>query len=155
MKRIGLLFVGILCLFITGCASNEVKDVKSLNDYRNAAISNGFSIYDKTNDYRNANATYITGALVATLDDIEVEMVIYDSDTSAEKTMNEHLETFATMKSPSMTSKSQKGLNFEKHILISNGYYMVTSRIENTLVFSKVLLKDKEQVEKLLKELGY
>ena len=39
--------------------------------------------------------------------------------------------------------------------MISNGYFMVTSRIENTLIFSKTPLANKEKVEAILTDMNY
>ena len=40
-------------------------------------------------------------------------------------------------------------------ILISNGYYMISSRVENTLIFCKTNLDNKATVENVLGKLGY
>jgi len=155
MKKISLLTLGLLCLIITGCTSKEVREASTLDNFTTVTTNNGFIIYDKLDDYKNEKVDYITGALVATKDDIEIEMVTYDSENSAKKTMTEHVATFKTMRSPGMTGSAEKGKNFEKHTLISNGYYTVTSRIEDTLIFSKTPLNNKEQVEKIFNDLGY
>ena len=39
--------------------------------------------------------------------------------------------------------------------MVSNGYYVVSSRIDNTLVFCKTMLKNKEKVEAILDSMNY
>ena len=40
-------------------------------------------------------------------------------------------------------------------MIISNNKYMASTRIDNTLIFCKVMVEDKELVESLINELGY
>ncbi len=155
MKKISLCLLAIICLVLTGCGSKETREVKTLEDFKVAATNSGFTVTDRLSYYQSDNIDYITGSYLATLDDMEIEMVTYDSVESAKKTIQKHLKVFQTMKSPSMTGSKEKGANFEKHVVISNGYYLVTSRIDDTLIFSKTLLKNKESIEKILSDLGY
>ena len=48
-----------------------------------------------------------------------------------------------------------KGKNYYRYELVSNGYYMINTRVDNTLIFCKVMLNDKETVDEILDELGY
>ena len=50
---------------------------------------------------------------------------------------------------------NDEGKNYRKFWMISNGYYMVSSRIDNTLIFAKVLLENREKVDSVLEDMGY
>ena len=65
------------------------------------------------------------------------------------------LDSFNLLKSTGASEKKDKGDNYYKYFLISNNYYMVSSRVDNTLIFCKTLLTNKEEVDKVLDELGY
>ena len=153
MKKFNLLFLLFLCLIITGCTSNDSKDVGSLNDFESTCINNGFNVNDDMDEYKDVD--YVSEAKVATLDDTTIQMVVYDNSDNAEKVQDEQIDYFMTLKGSGSIINNDKGKNYYHFDMISNGYYMVTSRIDNTLVFTKTLLKNKERVDNIFKEFNY
>lgn len=153
MKKISLLIIFIFCLFISGCASNKSKDVGTLNDFESVCLNEGLSVSDNMTEYKDVN--YVTEAKVATGEDIRIQMVIYDSNENAENVLNEHISSFLTMKGSGSVIDKDKGKNYYHFDMISNGYYMVTSRIDNTLIFTKTPVKNKEVIDNIFKELDY
>ncbi len=152
MKKISLLVLGLFCLFLTGCGGDS-KEIKTLKEFETVGIDNGFTVTDNLLSYNNA--TYITGSYVANLDNAKVEMVIYDTEENAKKAQENQIKTFKNIKSSGATGESKKGKNYYSFSLISNGYYMVSSRIDNTLIFSKTLLENKDKVISILESLDY
>ena len=153
MKKISILFLLLVCLFITGCGNKEKKEVGSLSLFESTAINNGFTVNDNMNNYQSAS--YIIGSMVGNKDDMTIEMVIYDTTENAFNAQEAQIKTFNNYKSSGATTKKDKGENYYKYEYISNGYYMVTSRIDNTLIFSKVTLTNKETIENILNTLNY
>lgn len=154
MKKIGLFLAIICCLLVTGCgSSNEEKVVKTLNYFQAVCTSNGFVVTDNMNGYQDND--YITGSMKATSDNIEIEMVTYDSEDNATKAHDNHIKVFNNMKGSGATLSKDKGKNYYKYDMVSNGYYMVSIRVGNTLVFSKTQVANKEKVEKVLNEMNY
>ena len=153
MKKISLCLLFVLCLFMSGCGSKEEKVVKTLNDFQVACTNNGFTVNDNMTNYQNIS--YITGSMVGTLEDITIEMVTYDTEESAKKTQDKHIDTFKTMKSSGTIVNKEKGKNYYKYDMISNGYYMVSVRVDNTLVFSKTKIDGKDKIVSILNELNY
>ncbi len=152
MKKIGLLFLGLFCLVLTGCGG-ETKEVKSLSDFETAGANSGYTVSDNSNEY--SGVTYITGSRKAVIDELEVEMVAYDTEANAKKAQDNHIKAFKTVKSSGATGESKKGKNFYSFSLISNGFYMVSARVDNTLVFTKTDLGNKDKVITLLDSLDY
>ncbi len=153
MKKFFILFI---CLFLlVGCTkeSKESKEVRSISDFENASINAGFSVSDNMNKYVGVN--YITSAWVATLDDISLEMVVYTDTDNLKKVQDEQIESFKLIKNTATTEHKEKGSNYYKFWMISNGYYMVSSSVDNTLVFCKTPLGNKEKIEVVLDNLGY
>jgi len=101
------------------------------------------------------NVDYIVGSKIAKYDDIEIELVKYTDSDYAKKVQDSQIESFNLLKSTGASEKKNKGSNYYKYVLISNGYYMISSRIDNTLIFCKTSLGNKGAVEKLFNELGY
>lgn len=153
MKKISILFILLTCLFTTACGKKESKEIGSLSNFENISINNGFTVKDNMGAYQNIN--YIIGSMVATKDDITIEMVIYDTTDNAIKAQDNQIKTFSNFKSAGSTTKKDKGENYYKYVFISNGYYMISSRIDNTLIFSKVLLTNKETVENIFTNMNY
>lgn len=148
-----ILLLGIFMVFLlTGCGGG-VREVKSISDFETVSKNNGFTVVNNKDSY--GEVSYITDAVKATTSDIVIEMVVYDNKDDAEKVLEEHIKSFNLLKSTGATEKRQTGDNYHKYFLISNNYYMVSSRIDNTLIFSKTLITNKESVDKVLDELGY
>lgn len=151
-KRYFILLGLVICLILTGCGGGS-KEVKSTSDFDTVASNNGFTVNDNMSTYSGND--YITGAMIATTSDITIEMVIYDSMENANKVQEGQIDSFNLLKSTGASEKKDKGDNYYKYFLISNNYYMVSSRVDNTLIFCKTLLTNKEEVDKVLDELGY
>ena len=155
MKKIKYLFLCFICLLLVGCASKDSKEVGTLEAFKESCTNNGLEAKDKLEDYQQQNVDYITGSILSTLDDLTIEMVIYDSIDTASKIQKQHIASFINMKSSAATTNNSKGKNYYRFSMISNGYYMVSSRIDNTLIFSKTPLANKEKVEAILNDMNY
>ncbi len=151
MKKIKILLIGLTLLMVTGCME-KTKEVKSLTDFYNTATEKEFIVSDNMVNY---SADYIKEAMVATFDDISLEMIVYDSEDNATKVQEEQINAFMNRKSTSMVTKKYSGDNYYKYTMVTNGYYLVSSRVENTLIFTTTPLSNKEKVDSVLDELGY
>ena len=152
-KNLSISLLFVMCLFITGCGENKVKEVATVNDFSVAAENKSFVVSDNTTLYGNVD--YIISSTKAIYEDIEIEMVEYSDSESAEKAQENHIESFNLLRSTGAHEVKDKGSNYYHYSLVSNGRYMVSSRIDNTLIFCKVMLEDKETVEEILDELDY
>ena len=152
MKKYHLLILIIFCLIITGCTSKETHDVKTLNDFEQTCTNNGYIVDDNMLNYVDRE---ITGAKIAKLDNEHIEMVIYDNETSAKKVQDKHIDEFMKIRNTLVTVDEKKGKNFHYFKMVSNGYYWVSTRIDNTLIFTKVPVDYKEKIDTILNALGY
>ena len=155
MKRIYLIFLCFICLLLVGCTSSKTKEVGTLDTFQTVCVSNGLDCIDKLSDYQAQEVNYITGAIKGTLDDLTIEMVVYDNEENAKKAQSQHIASFMGMKGTAVTAHNEKGKNYKSFNMISNNYYMVSNRIENTLIFSKTPLTNKDKIDKILTEMGY
>ena len=151
MKKLGIVMIMML-IFVTGCG-NKTLEATDITKFESISKNQNFTVTDNLTTYNDAE--YITGAMMAVYNDITVEMITYDTAENASKVQDKHIESFNLLKSSGASEKKDKGENYYKYILISNGYYMISSRIDNTLIFCKTALENKGTVEKLFKELGY
>ena len=153
MKKLKFYLLLIICLFITGCGAPKFKEVTTLEKFEEVSKNNSLLIVDNSDTYINVD--YIVNSRKAVAGDTEIEMVVYTDSASADKALEYHISSFETLKSTAATEKESKGENYHSYFLISNNRYMISTRVDNTLIFSKALLEDKELVEKVISELGY
>ena len=155
MKKVKFLVLGLFCLLLlVGCGgSKSKKNIVTAAKFEEVVSKKEFIFLDNMGSY--ADVDYITEAKKAILNDIVIEMIVYKDVASAEKVQKEQIENFKTIKSTAATENKENGKNYYKFWMVSNGYYMVSSRLENTLVFCKTQLNNKETVEGILKTLKY
>ena len=153
MKKNYLIILVIVLFILCGC-SNKSKEVKGIDEFNEISVNNDFKVVDNMNSYENIN--YIDYATLAVIDDdSNLEMVIYESVDYAKEVQESQIENFASRKSTGATEKKDKGKNYYKYSLISNNRYMVSSRVENTLIFCNTSLSNKSSVDAILEELEY
>ena len=151
MKRVKYLVVIFMCLLLVGCGGK--KEVGTVDSFEKASTDNKFIFLDNLGSYPDVD--YIKEAKKAILDSTVVEMIVYKDEKNAKKVQEEQIENFKTIKNTATTEHKDDGRNYYKFWMVSNGYYMVSSRIDNTLVFCKTQLENKEKVEALLKKMNY
>ena len=152
MKKIKILLIVLTLLLVTGCNTGKSKEAKSMNDFYNVATEKKFVVSDNMANY---TVDYIKEAMIATVDGISLEMITYDSEDNAIKIQNEHIKSFMNRKSTNARIKKEKGKNYYKYSMISNGYYLVSNRVENTLIFTTTVLENRDKVDSVLTEMGY
>lgn len=152
MKKIYLLLI-ILMFGVTGCTNDKVRDMASLDKFSSVALSNNFEVSSNMDSYDDVD--YILNAMVAKLGTDEVHMVQYKDIDSAKTVQEKQIEQFNVRKSTGASINKDKGSNYYKYVMISNNMYMVSSRIDNTLVFCMVSLDSKDSVIKVMDEIGY
>ena len=136
MKKIYLLCLCLFCLLLVGCSNGETKNVGSLDTFQTSCTNNGYTCIDRLPSYQADGITYITGSIEGTYEGSTLEMVIYDTVENATKIQDQQISSFNKLKGTAATVKNDKGDNYRKYTMITNGYYMVSSRVENTLIFT-------------------
>ena len=152
MKKFNFCLLLIMCLFISGCGVKS-KDVTTIDKFIEVAEDNNLLIVNNMDTYSSVD--YILDSRKAVVGDTEIEMVVYVDSESADKALEYHISSFETLKSTAAAEKEQKGENYHSYFLISNNRYMISTRVDNTLIFSKAMVENKELVEKIISELGY
>ena len=153
MKKLSIYFLIIVCLFLTGCGEPKTKNVVSLDTFETILINNNFIVSDNTPSYQGVS--YITKSIKAVHGNVEIEMIDYTDVESAKKVHEGQVENFNLLKSTGAFEDKIQGDNYYKYILVSNNRYMISTRVDNTLVFCKTLITNKEVVEKIYNEIGY
>lgn len=151
MKKLKICLLTIICLFMVGCTSNKTKETTTLENFSTELSNNNFQVV--LGDYSNID--YIVESRIGTYNNIEIEMIKYTDSDYANKVHEEHIENFNLLKSTGAAEVKDKGKNYYKYSLISNGYYMISSRVEDTLIFCKTTIDNKDLVDSIYNNLGY
>lgn len=154
MKKSFLVFLIIVSLVITGCRKNSTRVATNLDLFSEAFSNEGFIVTDNINSYSGED--YITGAMIAKNSDGDgIEMVIYDTADRASNIQEQQIDSFGLLKGPASIENKDKGVNYYDYVIIANGYYMVSSRVDNTLIFAKVSDSNRDKIEGILDSMRY
>lgn len=154
MKKKYLILGILFCLILTGCGNNKKELVAiTVDEFNLVANNNNFTTEDNTEQYKDIS--YIKEASIAKIDDISIELIVYDNEEDAKKVQESQIEKFKSRKSTGASKTQEKGLNYYKYIYISNGYYSYITRVENTIVFCDIPLTEKDKVEKIINDIKY
>lgn len=164
MKKLSIYLLILGCLFITGCGEDKVKEVATIDEFDTAVMSKNFSISDED---KYPDVDYILDYSVAYYDgngngysdndttDILIEMVKYSDSDYADKAQSNHIESFNLLKTTAAYEENDKGSNYYRYVLVSNNRYMISVRVDDTLVFCKTMLQNKELVDEIFDEIDY
>lgn len=152
MKKLFSILLIVVCLFLTGCGSKS-KVAVSLDNFDTVLTDSDFTVDDNMITYSDVD--YITGARIAKYNNISIEMVSYSDNEHAKMVQDKQIQNFGLRKSTGAHEKTEKGDNFYKYFLVSNNRYMISTRVDNTLIFCQTLLENKDTVDKVLEKLGY
>lgn len=148
-----LLFVLILLstLFITGCTTKETLEP---NQFKTQIEKKGFIVVDQTSAVIHLNAD-LTYSYIATKPDerYAVEYYSFNGESGAQAFYaQKHADITAT--GGQVSSELNQG-NYQKYTLNHNGKYTVISRISNTVVFVHADKNYMEEINIVVKDIGY
>lgn len=147
-KRKFVFLVSMLIFILSGCGS---KKPISLEEFTKKLTDKGYEITQIT----NINTNSINNLIIAKKDDHQFEFCIAKDDDNAVYFYNQNKTEFEKYKGSVTTSSSKNIGNVSKYTLTSNGKYRVVSRIGNTVLFLESPIEYKDEIEKILKEIGY
>ena len=150
MKKKSTFLLLIIMIILTGCSKNSLTTA----DFKTIAEKKGFMLTDVTNEYKSANFVQ-EGTVAESVDGWQIEFYILDSEENAINMFNINKDDFEKNKSEAFVSKSSHSSNYSKYSLTSDEYYMYIVRIDNTFLYTKVMIEYKESAKKLIQNLGY
>ena len=152
MKKVLIGFMVVL--LICGCGDNKKeKTVASISDFESGCQNISYDTHDNSGNYQDES--YIKEAMLCNKEYNDIEMVVYSDSDNASKVQEKQIDTFNHSKNASSIIKKDEGKNYYKYTMISNGYYMVSSRVDNTLIFTRINMDEKDIIDSLLDKIGY
>lgn len=150
MKKLLLLMFSVLMLF-TGCNKNSNLDGDDFTTYMK---KKGFAIHDV---YKQYSSELVSSALIALNEksSYQIEFLEFKNEDSAKNAFQANRKLFRDSKQDDDKEESTSKDNVSKYTLITKDTYYVISRKDNTLIYLTVDGSYKEDIDEILKDLGY
>lgn len=153
LKNIFILIISIFCVItITGCQN---KKALSIDEFRIKMKNLGYVLQDAKKQFTKYD--YVKEAYIAAESNYnyQIEFYILEDIEYAKKFYENNKLIFEKSKDGVSTHTSINVNNYAKFILETNGKYKLVSRIDNTVIFVNSDLKYKNNINEVLKKLGY
>ena len=159
-KKTLFIVLGIILVLVIGgialfSSLNKEKESMTASEFKTLMEGKGFVVSDATSQFSQYD--YVEQVYVAAPSDYSYKIEFYElsDETYATAFYNNNKSIFESTKSGASTESNINGKNYSKYTLTSNGKYMVVSRVANTVAFVNVSSDLKDNVNTILKELGY
>ena len=155
-KTLRTLLIFAICLTSLFCLAGcgKKKTAKTADEFYTLMTEKKFVIKDSKSEYSSHNE--IIRSYVAAPSDLsyQIEFLELDSDSSAKNMFASNQRIFQDTSSNKIES-SVSASNYDKYTIEVDEKYKVISRIDKTLVYVDSSIQYKDNVNKLLEELGY
>ena len=144
--------LGIIALiFLTGCNN---KTAITTDIFTEKAKENGLLITDAISQFKDA--TFIKNATIAqSVDGWQIEFYILEDENYASSMFEKNKLTFESEKTNTSIEKRINGKSNNRYELTTNNSYMYLSRIDNTLLYMKSDISNKDNIKSFVKILNY
>ena len=152
MKKLTLVYLIALSFTIiwtVGCTKKHAIDEETFTKIMSEEI---FSIQDTT---EKNNSPFIIQSFTAENENFTVEFMITSNDQYAIQIYNQIKNNFESKKGTVSAQSSLSLKNRASFRLNTGGIYYLVSRIDNTLIFVITESKNKENVDDIIKKIGY
>ena len=151
MKKIKILVLILLIVLLSACSLT--KEAIDEDDFNRIMISEGFKVTNVINEY--VESSYFEEAFIAEKDGYEIQFYELEDDSFAKKIYNANKQQMESAKDGTYMESNVDLINNNKYSVDTQGTYTVVSRIDDTIVYLSVNSKFKEEVNSILKKLGY
>lgn len=151
MKKIRNIILVLLIVLMFGCGK---KDSITSDNFKEIMKDNDFYILDSKEQFSEYD--YIKEALIAAYsDDYQIEFYVLEDDRNALAFYKYNKEIFEASKEDFSVYSNVDFDTNNKYTLVTEDSYKVISRIKNTVLYADVDKEYKNDVNKVIKKLGY
>ena len=147
MKKLKTLLVFVLIILCCACNSSTLTSV----EFKKKFSDNDFYVVSTINHFENYE--YIKESFIATSHDKDysIEFYILSSEDAADEFFNANKDLFEAERTEDCIYKDKKN----KYSLTTDTEYKALSKRENTVIYVNVKKEYKNEVNKLIKKIGY
>ena len=153
MKKINILVLLILSLFLSACATTIERECIDDEEFSRIMTNEGFIVVNVKDQFAQYN--YIEEAYVATNNNYKIEFYELEEDNYAIDFYETNKKIFEETKSNTSFYLNEDYPESNKYTLTTEKEYKVISRIEDTVVYLNMDKKYKDEANNILKKLGY
>jgi hypothetical protein len=150
-KRIVLALVLVLtALLLVGCSA---KKALTADEFKTKMEAEGFEVEDVTEQFGGA----IEKCYVAMQKDgdFQFEFFVAAEEDQAKQAYSQNKSDFEATKTNGSVETNKELANYGRYTLVNDGNYSVISRIDKTFLFLDAQSSYKDDINKVLKTLGY
>lgn len=149
-KTLPLLLVMLFLLSLcAGCGRNSI-DAYEFTDKAEAA---GYSVFDNA-EIVNGNGR-IVEYKIAAKDEYKIEFAEVSTLSYAKVLYSGNKSKVQQLDQPYTVDSSNDTRNYSKYVQTSNDKYSVVSQVDKTVIYVRVDLKYKDEVDAFIKSIGY
>lgn len=149
MKKIALYIICIILLFgLTGCSNK--KGVNS-EDFKNIMSGEQFYI----NEVENVSGNTIKKEIYASNEKFQVEYYTYKTTKYASRAFKLYKKQIENYKNKNSKESEKKDDNYNYYSLESEDGFFIVAKSNDTLVYSHVNIKYKNDLKKTIKKINY
>lgn len=134
---------------LTACGSQKAI---TGDDFLDKMEAKGYEVFDISDQY---SADIIYQALIAQKDDYQIEFYDLMSTDDAISAFDYNKSDFESLQGAYTKNTNVEFKNGARYTLTIDGSYKLISRIDNTFIYLDIPEEYKNEVVKVLKELGY
>ena len=151
MKKVLSLILIMLSLLLFGCSKKEITK----EEFQKIMEKEEFSVVDVKDQFKKYE--YVKGAYIAVSPDAtyQVEFYIFENNENANSFYKLNQEIFESQGSGGNLSTSVNSNTYSKYSITTDSKYNYIARINNTVLYSTVDKKYKDNINKIVKKLGY
>lgn len=150
-----ILFCIITCITLTSCSIGKRKDSITPDTFCSKMQDKSFTIVDSTEQFSSTDGVQNVYIAIAPNYTYQIEFYELSDDSQAEESYEKNIQTFEKSKTNVSSNTEVKLANYAKYTLLSNGKYMVISRINNTFIYVNADSDYKDDIDDILSNFGY
>lgn len=154
MNKIKKLFLCLILgiIFTTGCSL--IKTAITDEDFSSTMSQYNYTIQDVSQQF--ANYDYVKKATIALSENqtYQIEFYVLDTESNAKKMFKNNQKIFEDKTKNGLT-KTVDMKNYNTYSIYNKTEYRYLCRVDNTLIYIDTKVEYKDDVEKIIKKLGY
>lgn len=146
-------FAVLLCtiIVVTGCS----KKVITAESFKNTMDSKGYNVVDVTDQFASQGTMKKGYVALQKESKYQVEFFELKTEVAAESMFDTNKKRFEDTKTKVSIETNVNGSNYSKYTLSTEDKFKVVTRVENTLLYLDVDKEYKDEVGKIIEQLGY